>query len=829
MKPSELSDTAASAPSPPRMLCINALYNPNPEDLSSPSVETNEVGTGAVLEATGSGAPPHPGLNLAWDDLTDERTRASCAEARASDAEARAERAEAEAAEARAEKAAIEQELAKSSELVASLRRDNGTLEKEYYDLKAAVTQTLGQLSTTGGILANMLIQKVAASTADPGTVDAAENADIEAPLHSHHSIVRQLQEVIAASAAQSTAAQRPQHTLINSNSSVDAGLSQSLRYKMRLTSQSPTAQPQCMHSMRDTAADSDSSESSLRWTPSRSAPLSPTPSPTTHVAQSAVTPAPAEVPTEPSASISAPQTADDSATPAVAPTCSAAVRTNETFAAVVRKNLEAAPKELITCSLQSEAPTAVDASALMSPVRVSAQPKIDSSTPFDSVILSLTPGEAGYVTVGLQEIPIVAAEFSTPAAAVALGQSALDGEPSTAYMSACSVGDTPQSQSPASNPSFMGFSGAVAPVKFGQAAAGAPGQISQTPLLSPPNYFKVELSPGSGLTSTVCPTTASPSLLGSARPGFQDHLKPQVFGQCGQVTGTPLMCPPNFKGEISTGSGLASTLSSSLIGSALPGFQGFPTPQLYDMSPAHLFNQTPATVNNNAPVFDAHEYVPESSPAESSGSNTDAKLQHSDSSDQAVSVPQLLPQPAASGNSVDQAQADLSSEDSQTSSACSSDVSDSSEEYVAQKSPCAALDDAQHELASVASSASTDSHSGADKSPEVYTVWGTKLVEHDEVLVDALIMKQRADNNETASLGDQELVSSASDAYVPSYNIMQLLNERCEVFEALAEAWGNEAQVSRILAHMIAAPIANNAGMHFSTCQYCHAQVYAH
>ncbi|NJR41815.1 MAG: hypothetical protein HC767_03280 [Akkermansiaceae bacterium] len=79
---------------------------------------------------------------------------------------------------------------------------------------------------------------------------------------------------------------------------------------------------------------------------------------------------------------------------------------------------------------------------------------------------------------------------------------------------------------------------------------------------------------------------------------------------------------------------------------------------------------------------------------------------------------------------------------------------------------------------------------------------------------MDEMIMAQRLEDEEAAAQEDREASVNVPEATVTTSNFEQLLNERSQLFAALAEAWGKEAEVSKILASTVTLPYHHATGV---------------
>ena len=176
-------------------------------------------------------------------------------------------------------------------------------------------------------------------------------------------------------------------------------------------------------------------------------------------------------------------------------------------------------------------------------------------------------------------------------------------------------------------------------------------------------------------------------------------------------------------------------------------------------------------------------------SPAESSGSSCALKVQAAQ-----LATPQVQEPPSSPSAVSDESDESASSQSS--SCASSSDSSDSS------KDSDTSADDAATQ--------------GVQKPGSVCTVWGSKLIqdENEQYTVDELIMAQRMEDEEAAQQEDEQTWLQDADASGgTASNLEQILMERSQLFAALADAWGREAEVAKILASATTLPSGPRSG----------------
>lgn len=365
--------------------------------------------------------------------------------------------------------------------------------------------------------------------------------------------VIQKLRELIDAKVQPTEDEKASTDSSAESNILVATGARRSLRTTMRVASKSPAAAPPCMHTMRDSAADEDSSESSLRWTPSSPAHLSSTPSPTGDAAATADAP-------------SITRTIDDSVSmyspnPTSLHLASTAVRQSLSFADVVRMNLAQQQQEfrqilnsqtLASPQLlaQKSTHTAVTPHTIIEGPTLTSHPLstpsveslplaatlADAEEPCENVSVSLTPNANGRVNVEFQprtgaswfasiknkvsvcSFPMEASESVFPCEQ--------EQELSSAFHTARSPAQASHSLTPTSitHPSVACTTAALDAVNLAGAIVG------ETPMFSPPDYH-LEWSP--------------PPLVGKAqpRPPPQRYPPSQTHTSASPIPCTPL--PP--------------------------------------------------------------------------------------------------------------------------------------------------------------------------------------------------------------------------------------------------------------------------------------------
>lgn len=718
--------------------------------------------------------------------------RAESAEARAQAAEARAELAEeelerkneqcqaAEAAYAALLESKTDQDAVLHSKcnaarmecdaackLANTLREENAALLKEYQDSKISITQTLLQLATVDKGLVGMLTENVASGLgATSADSPAGSGTSPHNSLSSYQGVICQLRNVVAA-AEQRTQAESAAQSPIATGDVCDT-----LHVNPLFASASHAP---CMHAMRDPAADVDSSESSLRWTPSRSVPLSHSPSPDgaapAHTIDDSTCPhSTNNVSLYPTGSATTPMphafgnTAANPglhATPLLSPSGRwvpgyvnssyqpmrvAGVMNQVQRLAVARPPCTPA----FASSLRTSDVRELESHPLLTTVLSPSTPRSHAAkTARSNVSVSLTPNASGRIAIEIQ-LPDTADDAKptsmhqtecsrTPGARVEAASASVQEKTSATYMSASSSVAQP---TPTSH--------CLPPYR------GEPNVVSATPLISPPGYHSKCPTPSTGCSThpewypgTVGPLASPLTFTTPPQHGDEIHAHRQQQEGVSLVTSsvvTPSVYGPGVLQSQTLIARYASALSSLLPTSACMAVQG--------------------------------------SPMESSGSNSDSRG-HVAPADKPLSAPRFSP-------NADTAEFELVSS-SESSSSCAD--SDSSEDS-----------DSESDVESV--------NSGV-----VYNVWGARLNEDEEMMVDEMIMAQRQE--ETAQQEEVEEALLDTQGMTAS-NVEQMLQERSQLFAAVAEKWGMESEVSKLLALSVAAERANPKGTFlFQTCLY--------